>query len=60
MNIIRSLALAAVLAVPTAALAQQPVRIPPGAQLDTTFVRSRTDSLAILAAHGGQSVRGRR
>jgi hypothetical protein len=57
MHIIRCLALAAVLAVPTAALAQQPERIRPGAQLDTTFVRSRTDSLAVLAAHGGRSVR---
>jgi hypothetical protein len=57
MHIIRSLALAAVLAIPTAALAQQPERIRPGAQLDTTFVGSRIDSLAILATHGGQSMR---
>jgi hypothetical protein len=59
MHIIHSLALAAVLAIPTAALGQPsaPVRVTAGAMLDTTFVRSGTDSLAILAAHGGRSVR---
>ncbi len=59
MHIIRSLALAAVLAIPTAALCQPsaPVRITPGTALETTFVRSGIDSLAVLAAHGGESVR---
>jgi hypothetical protein len=59
MQIIRSLALAAVLAIPTAAHAQPsaPVRIAAGAMLDTTFVRSGTDSLAVLTEHGGRSVR---
>jgi hypothetical protein len=59
MRTIHSIALAAVLAIPTAALAQPsaPVRVSAGAMLDTTFVRSGTDSLAVLTAHGGQSVR---
>lgn len=59
MHIIRSLALAATLAIPTAALGQPsaPTRVAPGAALDTTFVRDAIDSLAILAAHGGESVR---
>lgn len=59
MHIIRSLALASVLAIPTAALGQPtaPVRITAGAALDTTFIRPTVDSLAILATHGGRSVR---
>lgn len=57
MRPLHSLALAAVLAIPTAALAQQPERITPGTVLDTTFVRTGIDSLAILAAQGGRSVR---
>jgi hypothetical protein len=59
MHIIQSLALATVLAMPTAAFGQPsaPVRITAGAALDTTFIRPRIDSLAIMTAHGGQSVR---
>jgi hypothetical protein len=57
MRAIHSLSLAVVLAMPAAALAQQPERIRPGAQLDTTFVRSGIDSLAVMAAQGGRSVR---
>lgn len=59
MHILRSLVLAAVLVIPTAALAQPsaPERVRPGTALDTTFVRPGTDSLAVLASRGGESVR---
>lgn len=57
MRFLHSLAIAAVLAAPAATFAQQPERIRPGAMLDTTFVRPRVDSLAVLTTRGGQSVR---
>lgn len=57
MRLLPSIALAAVLAIPAATLAQQPERIRPGAQLDTTFIRPGSDSLAMLLEHEGDTVR---
>lgn len=57
MRLIHSLALAAVLAIPAPALAQQPERIRPGARLDTTFIRGGADSLAVLIGYEGDTVR---
>jgi hypothetical protein len=58
MNIARFIALATVLAFPTAALAQpNPEHIQPGTPLDTTFIAPRTDSLVILDVHEGDTVR---
>ncbi|HEX2081073.1 MAG TPA: hypothetical protein VHG08_25450 [Longimicrobium sp.] len=55
MHVARSIALAAVLALPTAALAQ-PERIQPGTPLDTTFIAPRTDSVAILEGREGDTL----
>jgi hypothetical protein len=57
MRLILSLVLAALLAIPAAAVAQQPERIRPGAQLDTTFIRGGADSLAILIDYEGDTMR---
>ncbi|HEX6368050.1 MAG TPA: hypothetical protein VF006_03895 [Longimicrobium sp.] len=59
MHVIHSIALAAVLAIPTATLAQpsEPERVRPGTMLDTTFIRGGTDFLAILIDYEGDTMR---
>jgi hypothetical protein len=57
MHLIRSLALVTVLAIPPAAVAQQAERIRPGAQMDSTFIRPGTDSLAVLIDYEGDTMR---
>ncbi|HEU0079419.1 MAG TPA: hypothetical protein VFQ76_17315 [Longimicrobiaceae bacterium] len=57
MPVIRSIVLAAALALPAAALAQPGAEhIQPGTPLDTTFIAPRTDSVAILEGQEGDTL----
>lgn len=56
MHIIRSLALAAALTTPAAALCQDVEHVRPGAPLDMTFVRPGLDSVAIMTERGRDTI----